>query len=39
MLCSYKLKFHFQSESGILAYLKGKEIELKNINMEKGCDY
>ena len=33
MLCSYKLKFHFQSESGILAYLKGKEIELKNINM------
>jgi len=33
MLCSYKLKFHFQSESGILTYLKGKEIELKNINM------
>ena len=33
MLCSYKLKFHFQSESGILAYLNGKEIELKNINM------
>ena len=33
MLCSYKLKFHFQSESGILSYLKGKEIELKNINM------
>ena len=33
MLCSYKLKFNFQSESGILAYLKGKEIELKNINM------
>ena len=33
MLCSYKLKFHFQSESGILAYLKGKEIKLENINM------
>ena len=33
MLCSYKLNFHFQSESEILAYLKGKEIELKNINM------
>ena len=33
MLSSYKLKFHFQSESGILSYLKGKEIELKNINM------
>ena len=33
MLCSYKLKFHFQSKSGILSYLKGKEIELKNINM------
>ena len=33
MLCSYKLKFHFQSESGILAYLNGKEIELENINM------
>ena len=33
MLCSYKLKFNFQSESGILAYLKGKEIQLENINM------
>lgn len=33
MLCSYKLKFHFQSESGILAYLNGKEIQLKNMNM------
>ena len=31
MLCSYKLKFHFQSESGILAYLNGKEIE-RNTN-------
>lgn len=33
MLCSYKLKFNFQSESGILSYLKGREIKLKNINM------
>lgn len=33
MLCSYKLKFHFQSESGILSYLKEKEIKLENINM------
>ncbi len=33
MLCSYKLKFCFQSESGILTYLNGKEIELKNINI------
>ena len=33
MLCSYKVKFNFQSESGILAYLKGKEIKLENINM------
>ena len=31
MLCSYKLKFKFKSESGILAYLNGKEIELKSI--------
>lgn len=33
MLCSYKLRFDFQSESGILSYLTGKEIVLKNINM------
>ncbi len=33
MLCSYKLKFNFQSESGILTYLNGKEIELKSIKM------
>ncbi len=33
MLCSYKLKFNFQSESGILSYLKGQEIKLENINM------
>ena len=33
MLCSYKLKFNFKTESGILTYLNGKEIELKNINM------
>lgn len=28
MLCSYKIKFNFSTESGILAYLNGKEIEL-----------
>ena len=31
MLCSYKLKFNFQSESGTLTYLKGKEIRLDTI--------
>ena len=31
MLCSYKLKFKFKLESGILEYLTGKEIELKSI--------
>lgn len=29
-LCSYKIKFNFKSNSGILEYLKGKEIVLKN---------
>ena len=29
MLCSYKLKFNFNSESGILEYLKGKEIKIE----------
>ena len=33
MLCSYKLKFNFKSESGRLSYLSGKKIELNNINM------
>ncbi len=28
-LCSYKLKFNFSTESGILNYLNGKEIKLK----------
>lgn len=28
-LCSYKLKFNFISESGILDYLNGKEFEIK----------
>ena len=32
MLCSYKLKFNFCTESGILDYLKGKEIRL---NLQK----
>lgn len=27
-LCSYKLKFNFSTDSGILEYLKGKEISL-----------
>ena len=31
MLYSYKLKFNFKSESGILAYLKGKEIKISPI--------
>lgn len=29
MLCSYKLKFNFSTDSGILEYLNGKEINLK----------
>ena len=28
MLCSYKLKFNFSTESGILEYLNGKEFSL-----------
>lgn len=28
MLCSYKLKFNFSTESGILEYLNGKEIKI-----------
>ena len=31
MLYSYKLKFNFKSESGILEYLKGKEIKISPI--------
>ncbi len=31
MLCSYKLKFNFRSESGILTYLNGKEIILGTV--------
>ena len=30
-LCSYKIKFNFKTDSGNLAYLNGKEIELKDI--------
>ena len=33
MLCSYKLKFNFESESGILQYLKGKEIKLDTVKI------
>ena len=29
-LCSYKLKFNFSTDSGILNYLNGKSFELKN---------
>ena len=29
MLCSYRLKFNFITESGILEYLKGKDIKLQ----------
>ena len=32
MLCSYKLKFNFKSNSGILEYLRGKEIYLSDIS-------
>ena len=32
MLCSYKLKFAFSSDSGLLNYLNGKEFVLKNVN-------
>lgn len=31
-LCSYKLKFNFTSNSGILDYLNGKEFETKLLN-------
>ena len=27
-LCSYKLKFNFKTDAGILNYLKGKEIKI-----------
>ena len=32
MLCSYKLKFNFSSDSGVLNYLNGKEFVLKNVD-------
>lgn len=32
MLCSYKLKFAFSSNSGLLDYLNGKEFVLKDVN-------
>ena len=31
MLCSYKLKFDFSSDSGLLNYLNGKEFVLKDV--------
>lgn len=30
MLCSYSIKFKFNSNSGILEYLNGKEIKIDN---------
>jgi len=27
-LCSYKIKFNFKTNAGILEYLKGKELSL-----------
>ncbi len=30
MLCAYKLKFNFNTNSGILDYLKGKEFQIDN---------
>ena len=32
-LCSYKLKFVFRSEGGILDYLNGREFKADNIKM------
>lgn len=32
MLCSYKLKFNFKNDSGLLEYLRGKEIYLSDIS-------
>lgn len=32
MLCSYKLKFAFSSDSGLLNYLNGKEFVLKDVS-------
>lgn len=30
MLCAYKLKFNFNTDAGILNYLKGKEFNIDN---------
>ena len=35
MLCSYKLKFDFTTESGILEYLRGKEIKIADMNNKR----
>lgn len=34
-LYSYKLKFAFRTDSGILEYLKGREFEIKNVTFQK----
>ena len=31
-LCSYKIKFNFQTDAEVLNYLKGKEISLKSVD-------
>lgn len=31
-LCSYRLRFDFQTDAGMLQYLKGKEISLPSVN-------
>lgn len=35
LLCSYSLKFNFSGENGILDYLNGKEIKLKEMPFEQ----
>ena len=35
LLCSYKIVFHFNYDSGILNYLNGKEIKISYANFEK----
>lgn len=34
-LYSYKLKFAFKTDAGILEYLKGREFEIKNVTFQK----
>jgi len=32
VLCSYKLRFSFTTDSGVLEYLKGKEVRIENVD-------